>query len=282
MAFYPKSVSRLLAVVVLALAGLATSCGRTPEPNVRPLVTGQALDPAQYRAPGIPARFGDRDPHDWSGLSPDRYAVHGLDAARYQGRIDWAEARRAGIRFAWLKATEGGDVLDPGLAENSGPARRAGVPVGAYHFYYFCRSAREQADWFIANVPRRAGDLPPLLDMEWNHTSPTCRLRPEASVVRAEIQTFAQIVARHYGTAPVIYTTPDFYRENDLGRLRGFDFWLRSVTAHPSERYPEERWTFWQYSGTGVVPGVNGIVDLNAFAGSETDWQRWLSARSQR
>ena len=265
---------------VIALLALSACGGREPVPGR--LERPARIDAAAYRAAGIPRTFGDVRPHDWDALAPDRYPVHGIDAARYQGRIDWPRARAAGVSFAWLKATEGGDVLDPGYAVNAGPARAAGVPVGAYHFYYFCRTAREQAAWFIANVPRLSGDLPPVLDMEWNHTSPTCRRRPDAATVRADIEDFADVIARHYRTRPVIYTTPDFYAQNELSRLDGYDFWLRSVSAHPSERYPDERWTFWQDTGTGVVPGVNGPVDLNAFAGSPAQWSAWFAIRQQK
>lgn len=268
--------------LIVALAATLGGCGSSaPRTATLSASETQALYIRENRASGIPRRFGDTKPHDWGAISPQRYPVHGLDAARYQGVINWHEARDAGIRFGYLKATEGGDVLDPAFVQNAAGARAAGVPVGAYHFYYFCRPAHEQAAWFIANVPKRRGDLPPILDMEWNHLSPTCRIRPPAAEVRASIREFSRIVERHYGTAPVIYTTPDFYARNDLGSLRGTEFWLRSVTAHPSERYPDERWSFWQYTGTGLVPGVRGPVDLNAFAGNEANWRSWLAARSQ-
>lgn len=268
----------LTAVVCAGLIG----CGQASGPVKGQLMAPGPLEAADYRAPGLPAAFGDTNPHKWAGRTPASYPVHGLDAARYQGAIDWRKARAAGISFAWLKATEGGDRVDPGFAANAGPARAAGVPVGAYHFFYFCRPASEQAAWFIRNVPKRAGDLPPVLDIEWNHTSPSCQLRPPAAKVRAEMRVFLSLIEAHYGTKPVVYTDPKFYEDNGLGQMAGVEFWLRSVTAHPSERYPNERWSFWQYSGTGVVPGVGGVVDLNAFAGSQAGWQAWLAARSQR
>ena len=40
--------------------------------------------------------------------------------------------------------------------------------------------------------------------------------------------------------------------------------------------YPGEDWTFWQYSGTGLVPGIEGEVDLNASSGSRWAWKFWL------
>ncbi len=237
---------------------------------------------SDHRAGGLPSSFGDTDPHEWGAVGPDSYPVHGIDAARYQGEISWPAARKAGISFAWLKATEGGDHLDPGYGLNAPRARAAGVPVGAYHFYYFCRTPSEQARWFIANVPRVSSDLPPVLDIEWNHQSRTCKRRPEAATVRADIREFVGILSRHYRTKPVIYTTPDFYEENGLNTLSDYEFWLRSVAGHPSERYPGEQWTFWQYTGTGVVPGVDGIVDINAFASDTQTWQTWLALRTQR
>lgn len=267
------------ALVVLMLGALV-SCGKGPSRGK--MVTNKPLRAADYRAAGIPASFGDVDPVDWGFQAPSRYPVHGIDAARYQGEINFAAAKAAGIRFAWLKATEGGDHIDPGYEVNAPRARAAGVPVGAYHFYYFCRTPREQADWFIRNVPRRAGDLPPVLDMEWNHQSRTCRHRPGPSEVRDIIRTYSSVIKAHYGTAPVVYVTPDFYEDNALGQLGGVEFWLRSVAEHPSKRYPNERWSFWQYTGSGVVPGVNGKVDINAFAGSPESWASWLAARVQR
>lgn len=278
MTFAFPQAGRWLAPLLLVLAG----CGSPPpEAVVGRLESPKQLDAMSYSASGLPAGFGDISPTAWEALSPGRYPVHGIDAARYQGVIDWRAARAAGVSFAWLKVTEGGDYLDPGWASNAPGARSAGVPVGGYHFYYFCRSPEEQAAWFIENVPKRSGDLPPMLDMEWNHLSPTCQRRPNPATVRAEILKFSDIVTAHYGTRPVVYTTPDFYEKNGLGALEGLEFWLRSVKEHPSERYPGERWAFWQYTGTGVVPGIGGPVDLNAFAGDRSAWNAWLALHSQ-
>jgi lysozyme len=270
---------------ILAAGALSVGlvgCGGDSAPHKGELMRPEFLDPADYRAPGVPAMLGDTDPHEWGGTAPARYAVHGIDAARYQGLIDFGKARAAGVQFAWLKATEGGDRVDPGFAPNSRNARAAGVPVGAYHFYYFCRPASEQAEWFIRHVPKRAGDLPPVLDIEWNHTSPSCRKRPPAAEVQREMRTFLDALSAHYGTRPVIYTTIDFWRDNDLEHFAGYELWLRSVTAPPEERYPGTHWTFWQWTGTGVVPGVRGISDVNAFRGNAAAWRDWLARRLQR
>ncbi|WP_409202401.1 GH25 family lysozyme [Sulfitobacter sp. S190] len=230
-----------------------------------------------------PRNFSDNDPVDFAAPAPSRYAVHGIDAARFQQSIDWYQARRNGVNFAFIKATEGGDLLDPMFASHWRGAAQAGVARGAYHFYYFCTTPEVQARWFIRNVPRRAGDLPPVLDMEWNPFSPTCaHRRPPANVVQDEMRRWLDIVTAHYGQRPIIYTTPRFYRENNLRQFKGYEFWLRSTAKTPAEAFAGQSWRFWQYSATGIIGGIAGEVDLNAFSGSAAGWTRWLADRQQR
>ncbi|RYH05608.1 MAG: hypothetical protein EON57_07475, partial [Alphaproteobacteria bacterium] len=74
-----------------------------------------------------------------SGMAVEKahqYPIHGIDVSKYQGDIDWDTARKGGVSFAYLKATEGGDRVDQRFAENWRAARAAGMPRGAYHFFY--------------------------------------------------------------------------------------------------------------------------------------------------
>ena len=225
----------------------------------------------------VPPQFDDADPVVWPGRTPATYPVHGVDVSRWQADIDWRTAQAHGVSFAFIKATEGGDHADPGFVDHWRAADAAGVPRGAYHFFYFCTSAEEQARWFIANVPRETGALPPVLDIEWNGESRNCPRRPDPVTVRTEVMTFLQIVGRHYHQQPILYTTVDFWHDNEMWLIQGAQPWLRAVTRHPFEAYPGAEWAFWQYSGSGLVPGVAGEVDLNAFAGSREAWQSWLA-----
>ncbi len=231
----------------------------------------------------VPANFRDADPVDFGRQNPARYAVHGIDAARFQNSIDWPQARRNGVNFAFVKATEGGDMLDPAFREHWRGAGEAGVARGAYHFFYFCTTPEIQAAWFIRNAPRSKGMLPPVLDMEWNAFSPTCaHLRPDAQTVQNGMQRWLDIVEAHYGQRPIIYTTPGFYEDADLRNFKGYEYWLRTTAKSPREAYPGQNWRFWQYSATGLIDGIEGEVDLNAFSGSRAGWSAWLAARMHR
>ena len=259
-------IRRLALLALLALAACGGGRDSGPPPKAGALFA---------------ANFSDSDPVDFKGRSPSRYPVHGIDAARFQTSVDWNTARRNGVNFAFIKATEGGDLLDLEFKNHWRGAARAGVARGAYHFYYFCTTPEVQAQWFIRNVPR-GNMLPPVLDMEWNPFSPTCAtVRPPAREVQDQMRRWLRIVEAHYGQRPIIYTTPKFYKENNLGGFNGYEFWLRTTAETPAKTYPGEGWAFWQYSATGLIDGIKGEVDLNAFSGSRADWNAWVAARAK-
>lgn len=255
-----------LRIFSLLLCLLLVACGSAPN---RPVALSG------------PMVIGDRDPVRFDGRQPTRYPVQGMDAARFQTSVDWSKARAVGIRFAFLKATEGGDLLDPKFRDHWRGAARAGIARGAYHFYYFCTAPEVQARWFIRNVPRSQGALPPVLDMEWNPFSPTCKRRPDGATVRAEMKVWLDRVEAHFGQRPIIYTTPGFYKDAGLSRLRGYEFWLRSTAKSLREAYPGQAWRFWQYTATGQLPGTPGDVDINAFNGSAAEWDDWVARRAR-
>jgi lysozyme len=203
--------------------------------------------------------------------------IHGIDVSRWQGKIDWASVRAAGTKFAFIKATEGGDHLDPRFLENWYGAAQAGVPRGAYHFMYWCRPAHEQAAWFRRNVPRDPNALPPVLDLEWNGHSRTCPVKVPRETALAHIRLMLKEMEAHTGKRPIIYTDITFHREVLEGELHEYPHWVRSVAAEPHERYAGRRWTLWQYTTTGRVPGISGDVDRNVFYGSQAEWAQFLT-----
>jgi lysozyme len=221
-------------------------------------------------------RFRDAKPINFGKVSPKDYSVHGVDVSRWQGEIDWVRLKSQGANFVYIKATDGGDHLDPMFRKNWREAHKAGLKRGAYHFFYWCRLASEQADWFIRNVPKVEGALPPVIDVEYNAHSSCKRRLPRAKILE-KMQVFMDRLEAHYGQRPVIYTAPDFYDDNLKGEFKNHPFWLRSVAVHPSKRYPGRDWVLWQYSGSGLSHGVDGKIDLNVFHGSERQWWAWAS-----
>jgi lysozyme len=262
----------------LPAAGPRRKVALVAVPPVRPDAVPLPQEPAMRSGPRdriYSRRFSDAKPINFGWASPRVFAVHGVDVSRWQGDIDWQTLRLQGANFAFIKATDGGDHLDPMFRYNWQAAHQAGLRRGAYHFFYWCRNAAEQARWFMRNVPRAEGALPPVLDVEWNADS-DCKARLSPAQVQEKMRVFISMVERYYGQRPIIYTAPGFYHDNLEGAFLDYPFWLRSVKQHPSKVFDDRKWIFWQYSGSGLSHGVDGKIDLNVFNGSADAWYRWI------
>ncbi|MFA6028317.1 MAG: GH25 family lysozyme [Elusimicrobiota bacterium] len=192
-----------------------------------------------------------------------KYPIRGIDVSHHQGAIAWDKVRREGVRFAYIKATEGGDHKDPRFLRNWQEAGQAGVARGAYHYFSFCSPGEAQADNYISVVPKEEGALPPVIDVE---PVGNCTARPDKERLLEELAVFVRRIEEAYGRRPVFYTLPAFHRRYLSGEDRLL--WLRSGVE---PRLPEgaPTWTFWQRSGTGSVAGIEGPVDMDVFNGDE-------------
>ena len=121
----------------------------------------------------------------------------------------------------------------------------------------------------MLNVPPDPDALPPVLDVEWNSHSKTCPGHVSRDVALAKIKTMLDAMQAHTGKRPIIYTDPVFYRDVLDGAFTDYHFWLRSVAAEPEALYRDRTWSFWQFTTTGSVPGVQGKVDRNSFNGPD-------------
>jgi lysozyme len=246
-------------MIAAALAGCAGGIGEIAEPSA---LTGHHPFPLREASPGF-----------------DLHEVHGIDISKYQGEIDWQAVKGAGIGFAFIKATEGTDLVDRRFQANWAGAKAAGVARGAYHFSYWCTPMAAQFENFRRIVPVEPDSMPPVLDLEWNHQSPTCPKKVPKEQALAEIRTWVQLAERHYGKKPILYVEIPFYRDVlSGGEFSDYPLWLRSVAAPPQVRYPGRRWAFWQYTDKGRVAGIGPRVDKNVFAGTRAEWQRLVAS----
>ena len=180
------------------------------------------------------------------------YPIHGIDVSKFQGDIDWNAVANSGVKFAWIKATEGGDNADARFQANWNGAKAAGVPRGAYHFVYWCRPPMEEMANFEQNAPVEGDALPPVLDVEATPTSKTCHRHLTQQDAIAEMKVMLDEMERHYGKRPIIYTTVDFYQAILAdGAFMDYPIWVRSTKYQPSVKYGPRPWHFWQYQSDG-------------------------------
>jgi lysozyme len=273
---------RALTLLIPVAAGLALSaCGGGFEPGYshRQRISTRAPLTNAKRDPGFLAyAVPETELSAYPATRSAELSVHGIDVSKYQGYIDWMAVRDAGVEFAFIKATEGGDNVDPMFQRNWEGAKAAGIPRGAYHFVYWCRPPHEEIGHFESVAPAEPDALPPVLDVEATPTSRTCKRKLYREEVLEDMRQMLVEMERYYGKKPIIYTSVDFYQAIlHSNALSEYPIWVRSTKYHPAVRYGNRRWHFWQYRSDGLVPGIRGAVDQNAFHGSREQWSEWLA-----
>jgi lysozyme len=193
-----------------------------------------------------------------------------IDVSAYQAAISWPMLRAAGVRAAFLKATEGVGFEDAWFERNREAAGDAGIVTGAYHFarpdtVSSRRDAEAEAGWFLNVARPRRGDLLPALDFE------TPGLPPPALADWA--LAWLRRVAAAVGERPFFYTYPSFYAERlapCATRLGDRSLlWLAAWgpnDGRPHAVHPIGAWrrvALHQYPSRGSLPGIIGPVDLN-------------------
>ncbi|AJC78671.1 cell wall glycoside hydrolase protein [Rhizobium etli bv. phaseoli str. IE4803] len=210
--------------------------------------------------------------------SLSRYPIQGIDVSHHQGDIDWKTvAAQQNVRFAIMKATEGGDHRDTRFAENWQRAGDAGVVRGAYHFFTFCRPGKDQAQNVLATVPKMPGTLPIAVDLEFVGN---CDKVPTLEEMVAEVNAFFAELRATFPEKPIFYVTQEFfdqYLKGNEARFPEHYLWLRSVFKEPTQEGCG-RWSIWQFADNGTVNGIQGAVDLNALCPSETGFAHLFPA----
>lgn len=180
----------------------------------------------------------------------------GIDISSYQGYIDWAKVSSdKDIRFVYIKATEGATYHSPHYAHNVTQARRHGLLVGSYHYLTSSSTIDEQFDNFSKFALKSVQDLIPMLDVEvrgdWSR-----------SQLIDSVDKFCQLVEDLYGVQPMIYSTMGFYNKNLTPHFNKHHLYIGRYSNTEPEINWEGEYTIWQYSETGIIPGIDAYVDL--------------------
>ncbi|MFD4470261.1 glycoside hydrolase family 25 protein [Rhodococcus sp. NPDC058505] len=204
--------------------------------------------------------------------------VKGPDVASWQhpggAGIDWFAVRASGHQFAMVKATEGLNYVNPYFVQDGIGMRLAGMVRGAYHYADVRASPEAQAAFFAATAfPVVSGGLPPVLDLE------DAKGLPPAAVIDWT-RRYLRAVESLTGDKPIIYTYPHFWR-TAMANTTEFSHYPLWIADYNGKNQPGplpggwSHWTFWQYTDSGRIPGVNAAIDLNIYGGGLGDINRF-------
>lgn len=190
--------------------------------------------------------------------------------------------KNSGVQFAFVKATEGVDYVDPRFHTNMQGAKAAGVLVGAYHF---CRldsyatdpndAINEANDFLEAVMPyyRTGRHLPMVADVE--RFPPFGTTAEARAFTSAWVQKFSDTIHNAIGVRPIVYQSlskaNSYYTAEVAASHDLWLAWWKHSTANPpvaSDTPLWGNWQFWQWTDSWSVPGIGGAVDGDLFNGS--------------
>ena len=198
-------------------------------------------------------------------------SVPGMDVSRYQGNVNWQAAYDNGARFAYIKATERNNYVNPYFAQQYNGSYNVGMIRGAYHFAIpSATSGTVQANYFVDHGGGWSADgktLPGALDIEYNpYSGGTCYGLSQQAMVNW-INAFSTRYYQRTGRYPTIYTSTSWWSQctGNLGNFSSTNpLWVaRYSSSVGTLPYPWGIYTFWQFSDSGTFPG-----DQNRFNGA--------------
>lgn len=188
-------------------------------------------------------------------------AVHGIDISHHNGNVEWEKLKKehGDIQFVYIKATEGASWRDDKYASYLKHARKQGFKVGSYHFFNHRVSAKEQFNNFKSVVESSKQDIIPMVDFE---NFGTVKEAPQAV---KKLKEFCELVKKHYGVYPMVYTTERIYNERLINDFKRFHLFIAKYKSEKPQLVDDARYTIWQYSDRGKLDGMKGYVDLSRF-----------------
>jgi lysozyme len=186
----------------------------------------------------------------------------GIDVSHHQGIIDWqCVAKDTCVKFVYIKATEGSTMGDSNYLQNVRGAKRAGIPLGSYHYLTSQSSITAQFRNYYGVVNRKLQDIIPMIDIEEEGVRGWSKQEIQDSLAR-----MIRLIEQHYYHSPIIYAYAKFYNENLAPRFNSYHLFLARYNENEPVVSGAGQHNIWQHSDQGVVDGIETLVDLNVFA----------------
>ncbi|MET7753684.1 lysozyme [Streptomyces sp. NPDC005389] len=245
------------------LIPLAASAGAAQDPGVR------QTPPRGSASMGMGVLAHDGRGSAPGGTSAQAVQTEGVDVSSHQGNVAWSTLWNSGVKWAYVKATEGTYYKNTYFNQQYTGSYNVGMIRGTYHFATpDTTTGAAQADYFVDNGGGWSKDgrtLPGVLDIEWNPYGATCYGKTQAGMV-AWIRDFVNRYKARTGRDAVIYTATSWWTQctgNSSAFAATNPLWIARYAASVGELPAGwQYYTMWQYTSSGPTVG-----DHNHFNG---------------
>ena len=212
-------------------------------------------------------------------------AYKGVDVSEWQGKINWAKVKTAGVDFAILRCGYASTYPDKQWHNNVQGCLSSGMPFGVYLYSRATspEEASKEADFVISQLKSEyltGADLafPVYFDMEdskmvgKNYAAIAQAFFDKLTAAGYPVGTYANL--SWWNTR---LTSPVFNK---------YSKWVAAYNASIGLKYaPMSNFSegngIWQFSDYGSVPGISGRVDLNYTYMAPVNSDHWIKSESK-
>lgn len=242
---------------------------QSPEPEQEEIME------TEPKIPTIPPEKNPYGPYDFQYnrhnylLLQNLPSSPGVDVSAWQGDIDWEQVAASGIEFAMIRlgyrGYEKGQLTEDKYAQqNLTAAKDAGLKVGAYFFSQALtiEEADEEIDFMLDILGEHYLAMPIVLDWEIPSEKARTYGKMDARTLTDIQLHFCQVMSEKGYTPMVYFNTHQSENLYFLSELEAYPFWLALYQERMDFPWAVD---MWQYSSSGIVPGIDGPVDLNVY-----------------
>ena len=186
--------------------------------------------------------------------------LKGIDVSYWQGNIDWAKVKNAGVDFAIIRCGYGSNTTsrdDSKFAANVRGCVQNGIPYGVYLYSYAntVSEANSEANHALRLLKANNCKLqyPIYYDLEDTQVS-----KASNATIVAMANVFCSKLSSN-GYASGVYANLNWWN-NKLSAFNGYDKW---VAQWASKCTYGKNYSIWQCSSEASVSGISGRVDAN-------------------
>lgn len=185
---------------------------------------------------------------------------YAIDVSKWQGAVNWASVKAAGVHHAMLRAGYGSGTVDPQFKRNADQCAALGVDWGCYWYSYAASpaQARQEARCCLQVIQGLAPTMPVAYDIEYE----PCILALDNATRTAMVKAFLGEIeaAGYYG---ILYASRDFIANRlNWRELAKYDVWCAQYGSACTCPLP---YGIWQYSSSNPlgIPGYGASLDCN-------------------
>ena len=186
---------------------------------------------------------------------------NGIDVSEWQGNINFAEVKEAGIDVVYIKSSQGSKYVDPYFKEHYENAKANGLNIGFYHFLTASteEEAIEQARFFVSVINNYAADCRLAMDFE---IFGNLNVEEINNISVAFLETVTSLTNKEV----VIYSDASNARNIFGPELAAkYPIWVADYYVSEPANGNWSSWIGFQYTNKGEIHGINGFVDRDYF-----------------